>query len=289
MRVLVIGSKGQLGSDLIEVLQVNRGLAILGLDLPEIDITDPLSVELAFGGFDPDFVINCAAWTAVDDAETHEDAALRVNGLGPRVIATECRKASAWLVHISTDYVFDGLASSPYAEDATPDPRSAYGRTKLAGEEAVREILPDSHYIIRTAWLYGRRGSNFVKTMLRLERERETVSVVDDQVGQPTYSRDLAEQIVHVMEMHPACGTYHGTNSGEVTWYGFTQEIFRLIGADPARVLPTTSAEFVRPAPRPAYSVLGHDKWRESGLPQMRDWREAIAAAIADGISPQSR
>ncbi len=284
MRVLVIGSAGQLGTDLLEILADHHGLAVLGLDLPDIDITDPVSVELVFGGFDPDFVINCAAWTAVDEAETHEDAALRVNGLGPRVIAEECRKASAWLVHVSTDYVFDGNAVSPYREDAVPEPASAYGRTKLVGEQGVREVLPDSHYIVRTAWLYGRYGSNFVKTMLRLEQERETVAVVDDQRGQPTYSRDLAQQIVLLMERHPEAGTFHGTNSGETTWYEFTREIFRLAGADPDRVLPTTSADFVRPAPRPSYSVLGHERWAEVGLAEMRDWREAIAAAFADGI-----
>ena len=285
MRVLVVGAAGQLGRDVVDVLAENSSLAVLGIDLPEIDITDPQSVELVFGGFDPDFVINCAAYTAVDDAETNEELALRVNGLGPRLMAQECHKASAWLVHVSTDYVFDGEATTPYAEDATPDPRSAYGRTKLAGEDAVREVLPDSHYIIRTAWLYGCHGSNFVKTMLRLEGERDTVSVVDDQRGQPTYSRDLARQIVQVFEKHPAPGTYHGTNSGEVTWYEFTQEIFRLAGADPARVLPTTSAEFVRAAPRPSYSVLGHDRWDGSGIAPMRPWQEALAAAFADGIS----
>ena len=285
MRVLVVGAAGQLGRDVVDVLSENSSLAVLGIDLPEIDITDPMSVELVFGGFDPDFVINCAAYTAVDDAEANEDLAMRVNGLGPRLIALECHKASAWLVHVSTDYVFDGEATSPYAEDASPDPRSAYGRTKLAGEEAVREILPDSHYIIRTAWLYGCHGSNFVKTMLRLEGERDTVSVVDDQRGQPTYSRDLAHQIVQVFEKHPASGTYHGTNSGEVSWFGFTQEIFRLAGADPGRVVPTTSAEFVRPAPRPSYSVLGHDRWEGSRIPEMRPWQEALAAAFADGIS----
>jgi dTDP-4-dehydrorhamnose reductase len=213
MRVLVLGAAGQLGSDVVDVLSENSSLAVLGIDLPEIDITDPDSVGLVFGGFDPDFVINCAAYTAVDAAEANEELALRVNGLGPRLIAQECHKASAWLVHVSTDYVFDGEATVPYAEDAVPDPRSAYGRTKLAGEDAVREILPDSHYIIRTAWLYGCHGSNFVRTMLRLEGERDTVSVVDDQRGQPTYSRDLARQIVQVFEKHPAGGTYHATNS----------------------------------------------------------------------------
>jgi dTDP-4-dehydrorhamnose reductase len=138
---------------------------------------------------------------------------------------------------------------------------------------------------VRTAWLYGRNGVNFVKTMLKLEQERDTVSVVDDQRGQPTYSRDLAEQIALMMERHPRAGTYHGTNSGETTWYEFAREIFRLAGADPDRVQSTTSADFVRPAPRPNYSVLGHDRWAQAGIPEMRDWREALAAAFEDGIN----
>lgn len=284
MRVLVIGNRGQLGSCVVDVLGRNHSLAILGIDYPDIDIASQESVGLVFGGFDPDFVINCAAYTAVDDAEANEELALAVNGLGTRLIADECRKAAAWLVHVSTDYVFDGTATSPYAEDAEPSPASAYGRTKLAGEEAVRELLPDTHYLVRTAWLYGRNGNNFVKTMLRLEQERDTVSVVTDQVGQPTYARDLAEHVGMLLDRHPAPGTYHGTNSGEVSWYEFTREIFRLAGADPARVLPTTSADFVRPAPRPAYSVLGHDRWSQQGLPEMRPWQEALAAAFADGI-----
>ena len=284
MRVLVIGNRGQLGSCVVDVLGRNHSLAILGIDYPDIDIASQESVGLVFGGFDPDFVINCAAYTAVDDAEANEELALAVNGLGTRLIADECRKAAAWLVHVSTDYVFDGTATSPYAEDAEPSPASAYGRTKLAGEEAVRELLPDTHYLVRTAWLYGRNGNNFVKTMLRLEQERDTVSVVTDQVGQPTYARDLAEHVGMLLDRHPAPGTYHGTNSGEVSWYEFTREIFRLAGADPARVLPTTSADFVRPAPRPAYSVLGHDRWTQQGLPEMRPWQEALAAAFADGI-----
>lgn len=285
MRVLVIGHNGQLGSALMPVLQRNRSLAVLGIDYPDIDIADPESVDLVFGGFDPDFVVNCAAYTAVDAAETDEERALSVNGLGPRNIAIECRKAGAWLVHVSTDYVFDGTATMPYGEDALPSPASAYGRTKLAGDLAVQELLPQSHYLVRTAWLYGLQGSNFVKTMLKLERERDTVAVVSDQVGQPTYAGDLAEQIVLLMDRHPRPGTYHGTNSGEVSWFGFTREIFRLAGADPDRVLPTTSAEFVRPAPRPAYSVLGHDRWSEQGLPEMRPWLAALEQAFDDGIT----
>lgn len=285
MRVLVIGSNGQLGRDLIEVLEDQHALAVLGLDLPEIDITDQASVDLVFGGFDPDFVVNCAAWTAVDEAEAAEDAALRVNGLGPELIAQECHKASAWLVHVSTDYVFDGTSATPYAEDAQPNPTTAYGRTKLAGERAVQRLLPDAHYLVRTAWLYGRHGTNFAKTMLKLEKERDTVSVVTDQFGQPTYSLDLAHQIGLLMDKHPSSGTYHATNSGQTSWYEFAREVFRLSGADPNRVLPTTSAEFVRPAARPMYSVLGQDRWRAEGLEPMRNWQSALEAAFADGLS----
>jgi dTDP-4-dehydrorhamnose reductase len=284
MRVVVTGSAGQLGSELVTLLAEN-GDDVLGVDLPAIDITDPESVAAVLDAFEPDVVINCAAWTAVDAAEEQEDAALRVNGEGPRVLAEACRERGAWLVQVSTDYVFDGRATSPYAEDARPDPQGAYGRTKLAGELAVQSVLPNAHYLVRTAWLYGVSGGNFVRTMLRLEGERDTVSVVTDQVGQPTYARDLARQVIALLEARPPAGTFHGTNSGEVSWFDFTREIFRLAGADPARVLPTTSAEFVRPAPRPAYSVLGHERWADAGLAPMRPWQEALADAFADGIS----
>ena len=284
MRVLVTGANGQLGSELVALYSARPDANVLGVDLPDVDITSEASVSAAFGSFSPDVVINCAAWTAVDAAEENEAAALAVNGEGPRVLARACSDAGAWLVQISTDYVFSGEATSPYAEDATPDPRSAYGRTKLVGEQAVIEELPDAHYIVRTAWLYGHQGNNFVKTMLRLESERETIDVVDDQVGQPTYAADLAAQIVALLDARPAAGIFHGTNSGDVSWHGFTQEIFRLIGADPARVIAVTSEQFVRPAPRPAYSVLGHQRWAEVGLPEMRDWREAIAEAMQRGF-----
>ena len=284
MRVLVTGANGQLGSELVALYEARPEDAALGVDLPEVDITSDASVRAVFSSFAPDVVINCAAWTAVDAAEENEAAALAVNGEGPRVLARACRDIGAWLVQISTDYVFSGDATSPYVEDATPDPQSAYGRTKLAGEVAVREELPDAHYIVRTAWLYGHQGNNFVKTMLRLEKERDTIEVVDDQVGQPTYAADLAAQIVLLLDERPAAGVFHGTNSGQVSWHGFTQEIFRSIGADPSRVIAVTSEQFVRPAPRPAYSVLGHQRWVDVGLPEMRDWRLAIAEAMDRGF-----
>lgn len=283
MRVLVTGSRGQLGSELVQLLG-EHGDAVMGVDRPGIDITLPGSVESVFTLFEPDVVINCAAWTAVDDAEAEEAVALRVNGEGPRILAEACKQAGAWLVQVSTDYVFAGEATEPYAEDAPADPRSAYGRTKLAGEMAVREVLPDAHYVVRTAWLYGLNGANFVKTILKAQRERGTVSVVTDQVGQPTYARDLARQILTLLDARPPAGTFHGTNAGVASWFAFTEAIFAEAGIDPAAVTPTDSSAFVRPAPRPAYSVLGHDAWARAGLQPMRDWRAALADAFADGI-----
>jgi dTDP-4-dehydrorhamnose reductase len=284
MRILVTGSNGQLGSALISRF-VARGDAIVGMDLPELDITEPATVSAAFASVRPEVVVNCAAWTAVDEAETNEDAAMAVNGVGPGLLAGACAATDAWLVQVSTDYVFSGDESGAYAESAEPNPQSAYGRTKLAGEVAVREMLPDRHYIVRTAWLYGPNGQNFVRTMLRLADERETVSVVTDQVGQPTSAEDLADQIIALIDARPPAGTFHATNAGEVSWFDFAQEIFRLAGHDPARVLPVTSDEFQRPAPRPANSVLGHDRWTEVGIAPMRDWRLAIARAMERGLN----
>lgn len=284
MRVLVTGSMGQLGSELVRILG-ERGTIVMGVDRPGIDITQAGSIATAFGLFEPTVVINCAAWTAVDDAESHEEAALQVNGVGPELLAKACAASGAWMLQVSTDYVFAGDANSPYAESAPTHPLTAYGRTKLAGERAVRELLPNSHWIVRTAWLYGLNGNNFARTMLKLLQERDTVSVVTDQIGQPTYARDLAHQLIALVDAHPASGTFHGTNAGADSWFEFARSVFAGAGADPARVLPTDSAAFVRPAPRPAYSVLGHDAWAEAGLEPMRGWREALQAAFDDGLS----
>jgi dTDP-4-dehydrorhamnose reductase len=184
------------------------------------------------------------------------------------------------MLQVSTDYVFAGDATSPYAEDAPLAPRSAYGRTKAAGEWAVRTHLPSASWVVRTAWLYGAHGPNFVKTMARLAAEKDTVSVVDDQRGQPTWTVDLAAAIVRLVEAEAPFGTYHGTSSGETTWFGFAQEIFRLLGHDPARVLPTTSDAFPLPAPRPANSVLGHKAWQRAGLDPLPAWQMSLATAI---------
>ena len=272
MTWLVIGSRGQLGTDLMDLL----GDGAVGLDVPDIDITDVDSVSDAVYDLNPDVIVNCAAYTAVDAAESDEARADMVNGLGPANIAEAASQAR--LIHVSTDYVFDGSATSPYAETAEPAPVSAYGRTKLRGERAVSRH-PEA-YIVRTAWLYGAHGQNFVKTILGLEQTRDTLSIVDDQVGQPTWSRDLARQIILLGHSDAPPGIYHGTNSGQTTWYGLTRRIFELIGADPERVQATTTDQFPRPAPRPAYSVLGHDRWAAAGLPSMRSWELALKEAL---------
>jgi dTDP-4-dehydrorhamnose reductase len=278
-RTLITGAAGMLGRDLQLALQ---GRDVTALGRSDLDITDPDAVDAAVAGHD--VVINSAAYTKVDDAETHESDAAAVNATGPKLLAEAAVRHGAKLVTISTDYVFDGNGTAPYAEDAPTDPLNAYGRTKAEGEAHVRRIAPDSSYIVRTAWIYGAHGPNFAATMLRLAQTHETVSVVTDQVGQPTWTGDLAARIVALVDAEAPAGIYHGTNSGQGSWYDFTKAIFAENGLDPERVLPTDSAAFVRPAPRPAYSVLGHDGWARAGLAPMRDWREALHAATAAGV-----
>ncbi|MDN3240426.1 dTDP-4-dehydrorhamnose reductase [Glycomyces tritici] len=280
---LITGGAGMLAQDVLARLAAEQDDAVV-LARKELDVTDPASVRAALAEHAPAVVVNCAAWTAVDDAETQEAAALAVNGTGPRVLAEACRETGAVLLQVSTDYVFAGDATAPYAEDAPTAPRSAYGRTKLAGEEAVLELLPDTGYVVRTAWLYGAGGGNFVRTMIKLEGVKDTLDVVDDQRGQPTWTRDLADRLVRLGQGALAgtapAGVYHGTSAGETTWFGLTRRIFELLGADPERVRPTTSAAFTRPAPRPSYSVLGHDRWKDAGIEPIRGWDEALTEAF---------
>jgi dTDP-4-dehydrorhamnose reductase len=281
---LITGGAGMLAQDVRTRLAAD-GVEAVVLSRKELDITDAASVDAALAEHAPAVVVNCAAWTAVDDAEEQEAAALAVNGTGPRLLAEACKRSGTVLLQVSTDYVFAGDATVPYAEDAPTAPRSAYGRTKLAGEAAVLELLPATGYVVRTAWLYGAGGGNFVRTMIKLEGLKDTLDVVDDQRGQPTWTWDLADRLVRLGQGALAgtapAGVYHGTSSGETTWFGLTRRIFELLGTDPARVRPTTSEAFKRPAPRPAYSVLGHDRWKEAGIEPIRDWSEALDAAFA--------
>jgi dTDP-4-dehydrorhamnose reductase len=280
---LITGGAGMLAQDVRTRLE-SAGERAVVLSRKELDVTDAASVAAALAEHAPAAVVNCAAWTAVDDAEEQEAAALAVNGDGPRRLAEACKETGAVLLQVSTDYVFAGDATTPYTEDAPTAPKSAYGRTKLAGEEAVLELLPDTGYVVRTAWLYGAGGGNFVRTMIKLEGVKDTLDVVDDQRGQPTWTADLADRLVRLGQGALAgtapAGVYHGTSSGETTWFGLTRRIFELLGADPERVRPTTSEAFKRPAPRPAYSVLGHDRWQAAGIDPIRDWREARDAAF---------
>ncbi|TFC37089.1 dTDP-4-dehydrorhamnose reductase [Cryobacterium sp. TMT2-14] len=278
-RYLITGAAGMLGRDLQAAL---AGRDVTAFDRTELDITDRAAVLAQVVGYD--VIINAAAYTQVDDAETNEDAAYAINATGPHNLALAASATGAKLVQISTDYVFDGSATAPYAEDTEIDPISAYGRTKAAGEAFVLQEHPAGSYIVRTAWLYGQHGPNFPKTMLKLAAARDTLSVVDDQVGQPTWTADLAAQIVTLLDSDAPAGIYHGTSSGVTSWFGFAQAVFATAGLDPERVTPTDSSQFVRPAPRPSYSVLGHDAWATAGLSPIRDWREAVAAAAEQGI-----
>lgn len=276
-RVVITGASGMLGRDLCEAF---ADLSPTCLSRKDLDITDPGAVSEAVAG--ATWVINAAAYTAVDDAETHEDEAFRINADGPRNLAKVCRESGATLIHLSTDYVFDGTATEPYPEDAPRHPVSAYGRSKAAGEEAVLEAYPEGSVIVRTAWLYGKNGPSFPRTMLHLASTRDTVSVVDDQIGQPTWTGDLARQIRLLVDSDVRSGIFHGTNSGHTSWWNFARTVFDTAGLDTARVLPTTSADFVRPAPRPAWSVLGHDGWRAVGIAPMRSWEEAFRDAYPE-------
>jgi dTDP-4-dehydrorhamnose reductase len=276
VRWLVTGSNGMLGTDLVTLLR-SRGEQVTAADRQSLDITDNDAVQALVPGHH--VVVNAAAWTAVDDAEEHEAAATAVNGEGPRLLASAAREHGARLVQVSTDYVFDGSATSPYPEDAVTDPASAYGRSKAAGEHAVRKELPGGHLLVRTAWLYGAPGGCFPKTIARLARERGEVSVVEDQVGQPTWTADVAALILRLVQAGAPAGTYHATSSGQCSWFEFARAVVVAAGLDASVVKPTSSDAFVRPAPRPAYSVLGHDALHRLGIEPIGPWQDRWAEA----------
>ena len=277
IRWLVTGARGQLGE---EVLGALTGKNVMGLGHAELDLTDQDAVESAVADRRPDVVVNAAAYTAVDAAESDERAAYAVNALGPAHLAASCARHGARLLQVSTDYVFAGEASEPYDVDAPTGPRTAYGRTKLAGERWVRALLPQSSWIVRTAWVYAPGRPSFVDTVIRLERERETIEVVDDQRGSPTWARDLAGGLVALGGSAAPAGTYHCTGGGQTTWFGLARAVFAELGADPARVHPVTTDASARPARRPAYSVLSDRSWRAAGLAPMSAWQAALHAAL---------
>jgi dTDP-4-dehydrorhamnose reductase len=274
-----------LGTDVVGLL-TERGEEVVAATRADVDVTDPASCAAGVAG--ADVVVNCSAFTAVDDAETAEATAFAVNAVGAANAAAACAAAGARLVHVSTDYVFDGTATEPYPADAPLAPRSAYGRTKAAGEWAVRSACPDA-LVVRTAWLYGAHGPCFPATIGRLLRERGGVSVVDDQVGQPTWTVDVAAQVLALVDAAAPGGAYAATSAGRASWYEFAQAVAVTVGLDAATVTPTSSAAFARPAPRPAFSVLDTATTRAAGVAPIGDWRQrweqASAAVLGAGVS----
>ncbi|RKJ06123.1 dTDP-4-dehydrorhamnose reductase [bacterium D16-54] len=272
MRVLVTGAKGQLGRDLMNELK-RQGLEGIGVDVEEMDITDPEKCRSVIGQAGADAVIHCAAYTAVDAAEDQAELCRKINGEGTRNVAEACRDAGVKLMYISTDYVFDGEGTRPWEPDDERAPLNVYGQTKYEGELAIEELL-DRYYIIRIAWVFGAAGKNFIKTMLRLGRERGAVSVVNDQVGSPTYTYDLARLLVDMVQTEHY-GRYHATNEGECSWYEFACEIFRQAGLE-VQVTPVSSEAFAAKAKRPANSRMSKEKLTEKGFVRLPDWQDAL-------------
>lgn len=283
MRWLITGARGMLGLDLVEVL-TGAGHEVTAWDRQELDITDAGAVAREVAALAPQVIVNCAAWTAVDDAEAREGDAFTLNAVAPSLLARAAGTAGARLVQISTDYVFDGAASSPYEENAALDPQSAYGRTKGAGEWAVRAETSD-YLIVRTAWLYGRNGKCFPRTMAGLAATRDELTVVSDQVGSPTWTRDLAELILRLVLAQAPSGTYHGTSGGSASWFEFAQAVVESVGKKADMVRPVSSEAFSQVAKRPAYSVLGHGAFAAAGVEPIGDWRERWASASETVLS----
>ncbi|OWT33809.1 dTDP-4-dehydrorhamnose reductase [Methanobrevibacter sp. 87.7] len=270
MRILVTGANGMLGTDLCEILKDEDLIAASHKDL---DITDLEMVKSKFNEYMPDVIINCAAMTNVDACETEKDLAYSLNAEGPKNLALATKEIDGTLIHISTDYVFKGDKHRPLRENDEIGPDSVYGKSKLQGEEAIENIL-DKYFIIRTAWLYGVHGPNFIKKMLELSENHDTLTVVNDQEGSPTFTKDLSIAIKEIIYSNKY-GIYHVTNSGNTTWYDFAKLIFEKKGID-VNVEAVSSEEFAAPAPRPHYSVLSHDKWIKNGFTELRDYKDAL-------------
>ncbi|MDE7381821.1 MAG: dTDP-4-dehydrorhamnose reductase [Muribaculaceae bacterium] len=280
-KVLVTGGNGQLGNCLREVLERETGIEAVFTDVAELDITNPEAVDKFVGDLRPDYIVNCAAYTAVDKAESEDSQAARLNTEAVGNIAKAAARHNARVIHISTDYVFAGDSHRPYAENDEPYPQSIYGRTKLEGEGVLKAFCPDC-IIIRTAWLYSEYGGNFVKTMLRIGGATKSIRVVSDQIGTPTYAGDLAECIrTIILKDNPSAGIYHFTNEGVASWYDFAKAIFRLSGMEEeVEVTPIGSEEYPTPARRPLYSVLNKRKIKETFNINIPYWENSLKKCL---------
>ncbi|WP_152395456.1 dTDP-4-dehydrorhamnose reductase [Paenibacillus guangzhouensis] len=276
MKILVTGANGQLGQDVVLVGQ-QKGHQMLGYTRQELDITNQAQCESVILREKPDAIIHCAAYTAVDAAETDEDGAYLVNAVGTRNVSVAAEKVGAKVCYISTDYVFDGQSSDAYREYDNTNPQTVYGKSKRAGEQ-LTQGLSSRFFIVRTSWVYGAHGNNFVKTMLKLGAEKPSLQVVHDQVGSPTYTVDLAKFLLDLVATEKY-GIYHASNSGSCSWFEFAQAIFEEAGLSP-ELLPCTTEQFPRPAPRPKNSVMAHLSIRTNGLQDLRPWREALREYI---------
>ncbi|SFI88660.1 dTDP-4-dehydrorhamnose reductase [Paenibacillus sp. UNC496MF] len=279
LTVVVTGAQGQLGRDMAELLQA-QGHDVHGFGRQELDITDPAQAEARLAAIRPDAIVHAAAYTKVDQAETDREEARRVNGEGARILAVVAERIGAKLVYVSTDYVFNGQGTHPYEEQEPTDPINEYGRSKLAGEEAVKQHC-SRFFVVRTSWVYGAHGQNFVKTMLKLAEDRSELGVVNDQFGCPTFTKDLAAVIAELVQTEKY-GVYHVSNSGSCSWHEFAVAIFELAGKTHVKVNPISSSEFPRPAKRPAYSVFAHKALADNGFGPMRHWKEALADYFAE-------
>ncbi len=289
MKILVLGKEGQVARSLAERTRHHQALEIRFVGRPEFDLEIEETVARAIAAHRPDVIVNAAAYTAVDRAEAEAETAHRINAIGPALIAREAKRAGARLVHLSTDYVYDGQSPAPYAESAAVDPINVYGKTKLLGEEGVRAELPGEHIIVRTSWVYSPFGSNFVKTMLNLAKARETVNVVSDQVGSPTSALDLAEGLLAAMarwRIDPRVGlgeTYHLAGAGQTSWAGLADrvmEVSRDCGGHSARIVPISTAEYPTAAVRPRFSILDSAKFRSTFGFACEAWEVAVAKVV---------
>jgi dTDP-4-dehydrorhamnose reductase len=283
MTWLVLGANGQLGQELIHLLK-STSIGAISTDRDEIDFAKPNEIAEKLDKLNPSQIVNCGAYTQVDKAEEEPELANLINAQAVGVIAKFASERNIPFVHISTDYVFDGTATSPYLENEKVNPQSIYGESKALGEKEALENNPES-YILRTAWVYGEHGNNFPKLIAKKLRNNESLNVVNDQIGSPTWTFDLASAIIEILEKKPAPGIYHVTNSESCSWFEFAQEIAKTINVDGKLVKPTDSKSFVRPAVRPKYSVLSNSKWKNAGLTPLRSWKEAWDKAAPTVLS----